>query len=475
MVANGDDVGVLHPQLAVTSAEGRVMLALHAGLLRLHPQTLALQPNLAERFEMVDNGRIWRFWIRPGLHWSDGERLQPQDFLRSWRQLMDPRFGAPYSEWLKGAKLTLNERLLTVQFPQPRPEFGEMSAYQALAPVPQHAPADQVSSGPFRLQSRRIRDRIVVEKNPHFWDAAQVTLPAIHFLTIESQFTALNLFLTDDVHYAPAVPALAIANLSREYADEFQPTPQFASYFLRFNTKQPPFDQVAMRRRFAAALDPAAIAEGVGGGRRAATGLVPPGIDGWMPTSPASWTNPKLANNRPDAANPNQQPSADLAALPPIEYLYNSSELNRDVAEVLQQQWQQALGVSVRLANQEWKTFLSNQKALEYQISRSSWVGDYLDPMTFLEIFHSESGNNRTGWNNAEYDRLLQQARAATSRSLRFQALREAEQLLLEQAVIVPLFYENSYELVSKRIGGFARNLRGYIDWSRLHLMEDAP
>jgi len=462
MVANGDDVGVLHPQLAVTSAEGRVMQALHAGLTRLNPHTLAVEPNLAETVHHEQNGRLWQFTIRKGLRWSDGTSLEPADFLRSWQRLVDPTVGAPYAEWLADADVRLDQDQLTVIFPQPRPQFGEMCAYQALAPVPEHADAAEVSSGPFRLRERRIRDRIIVEKNPHFWDAENVELQLIHFLTIESQFTALNLFLTGDIQYAPAVPSLAIANLRRDYPQEFQPTPQFASYFLRFNTTAPPFDDVQVRRAFYAALQPPTIASGVGGGRRPAFGIVPPGIDGWVEAVAPTWVN----------GESNQPTHSNLNNLPTVEYLYNSSELNRDVAEVLQQQWKQNLGLTVRLANQEWKTFLSNQKGLEYQISRSSWVGDYLDPLTFLEIFHSASGNNRTGWKSTEYDTLLLNARQATNRERRFQALQQAEQLLLDQAVIVPLFYENSFELVSQRVTGFGRNLRGYIDWSRLGLLE---
>jgi len=464
MVANGDDVGVLHPQLATTSAEGRVMLALHAGLTRLDSATLQPEPNLAATFHSELGGKKWRFQIRPNLHWSDGAPLRATDFLRSWQQLMDPDFGAPYAEWLHAAELHLDGDWLQVEFPSPRPEFAEMCAYQALAPVPAHTTPELACSGPYQIVSRRIRDRIVVEKNPWFWQADQVLIERIHFLTIESQFTALNLFLTGDIDYAPAVPALAIPRLREEYSDEFQPSPQWATYFLRFNTQRPPFDELQTRRAFSAALHPAAIANGVGGGRQPAFGLVPPGINGWQLME---------AKNSSDAApgqGQNKVFAATMTSALDVEYLYNSSELNRDVAEVLQQQWQAELGITVRLANQEWKTFLASQKGLDYQISRSSWVGDYLDPMTFLEIFHSNSGNNRTGWNNSQYDELLQSAREATDRERRLQFLQLAEVLLLDQAVIMPLFYENSFELVSKRVLGFQRNLRGYVDWSRLRL-----
>jgi oligopeptide transport system substrate-binding protein len=412
VIANGDDVGILHPQFATTSAEGRVMVALHAGLTRLNPKTLAPEPSLASEFHQLQGGKVWEFVIRENLHWSDGHSLQPDDFVRSWRQLTDPNFGAPYAEWLRGAVFHLREsNILHIEFQHPLPQFGEMCSYQALAPVPQHASPQKVGSGPFRLVSRKIRDRIRVEKNPWFWNAADVDIPQIDFLTVESQFTALNLFLTEDIDYCPAVPTLAIPQLLEKFPDEFQPNPQFATYFLRFNTKNAPFDQIENRRAFASALDSAAISQSVGGGRQPAVGFVPPGVPGWKYATAPDWMKQRRGSKSTGTGEQYRTESEIAPTYGVVEYLYNSSELNRDVAEVLQQQWDRHLHAEVRIANQEWKTFLANQKALEYQISRSSWVGDYFDPMTFLEIFHSESGNNRTGWKNHEFDSLLEQAR----------------------------------------------------------------
>jgi oligopeptide transport system substrate-binding protein len=455
VVANGDDVSLLHPQLATSTADGRVLQALHAGLTRLDPRTLAPIPGLAARFQQSSDARHWTFEMRPDLLWSDGQPLRAADVQRSWLQLADPGFGAPYAEWMAGAQIEVEGNVLQIRFPDPRPNFAEMCAYHTLAPVPAHAPANRIGSGPYRLLQRRVRDRVRVERNPFYWDAQNVTIASIDFLTVESQFTALNLYLAREVQYVPNVPSLAIPKLLESRPDEFQPTPQFATYFLRFNTTRPPFDKLAVRRAFAGAIQTEAMAASVGGGRAAAHGLVPPGIAGWKQAAVPGW---------------HQQPLSNPGLAHEVEYLYNSSELNRDVAEVLQNQWHQQLGVKVRLANQEWKTFLASQRALDYQISRSSWVGDYLDPLTFLEIFHSSSGNNRTGWKHPVYDRLIEQARLEQTRAARLAVLHEAERLLLDQAVIVPLFYENSFELISPRLHGLQHNLRGYIDWGRLQL-----
>lgn len=455
VVANGDDVSLLHPQQAASISDIRVLQALHAGLTRLDPVDLQPEPSLAARFWSDEGGKLWSFELRSDLHWSDGQPLSTADVLRSWQQLADPGFASPYQSWLADAELQASDTLLTVRFPHPRPAFAEMCAFPALAPVPAHAAAEAVGSGPFRLVMRRVRDRVRVERNPHYWDVEHVQLEAIDFMTVESEVTALNLFLAGEVAYAPNAPELAIPELRKQLTDSFAPTPQFASTFLRLNTSQPPFDQLETRRAFARAVDQQALGRALGGVRIATEYFVPVDTPGWVPPPLPTWLK--------------QRGPMQIEAPPGgFEYLYNSSELNRSVAEVLQDQWRQALGQTVRLSNQEWKSFLAAQRGLEYQISRSSWIGDYLDPIAFLEIFHSKNGNSRTGWVDAVYDELIEQARRESNPEARRIVLREAERRLLDQAVIVPLYHEVSMELVSPRLLGFHRNLRGYIDWGRL-------
>jgi len=460
VVANGDDVSVLDPQRAASVSDLRILGALHAGLTRLDPMTLQAEASLAEDFSSSNGGRVWTFRLRSDLKWSDGTPLTARDLVRSWQQLLDPQVAAPYSAWLRDAQFECIDQTLTVRFPQPKPAFAEMCAAPTLAPVPAHAPVAQVGSGPFRLVERRIRDRIVVERNPHYWDVANVALEQIQFVTVESQVTALNLFLAGEIAYAPSAPPIAAERLLEEYPESFQPTPQFATTFLRFNVSDGPFADVATRRAFAAAIQSRSLTSSLGGGRTAALHFVPPNTPHWEPAPLPTW---RSAARQPGALLP-----ADARLPDYLEYLYNSSELNRDVAELLQSQWQSALGVRVRLANQEWKTFLAAQRSLQYQMSRSSWIGDYLDPLTFLEIFHSQDGNNRTGWANDVYDAFIEAARDSEPGPARLRLLREAERVLLDQAVIVPLYHEASLELVDPRLHGFHRNLRGYIDWGRL-------
>ena len=232
-VANGPEPEVLDPQMATRAADGRILGALYAGLTRLDPLTLEPLPDLAESFTAERLGRVWRFRLRSGLRWSDGSPLTAADVLESWERLRDPATAATYASWLSNAELRLEGDEIVVSFPQPMPMFGQMCAFHALAPIPAAlreaapgtVPQPQVSSGPFRLLERRVRDRVRVERNPHCWRAAEVALAGIDFLTVESQFTALNLWLAGEAELLFDVPSLAVPALLEEHPQAFAPEP----------------------------------------------------------------------------------------------------------------------------------------------------------------------------------------------------------------------------------------------------------
>lgn len=475
-VANGSDLALLDPQLAVRSADLRVLGALHAGLTRLDPQTLEALPDLAEEFRSEDLGRIWHFRLREELRWSDGSPLTGEDFLASWERLRAPGTASPYGGWLADAAWTLEGRQLEVRFPWPMPMFDQLCAFPALAPLPAAlreaesgtVPRPVVGAGPYRLIERRVRHRVRVERNPHSHRAANIALDGIDFLTVESQFTALNLFLADEVELLFEVPALAVDTLAEEQPQAFAPAPLFAALFLRANVQDSAFRSPALRRAMSLAIDRQRLAATVGGGRDGATSFVPPLIEGY-PHAKASLYDPERARKEFAAALLELQVQS-IDELPPLELLYPSSERNRDVAEALQAQWQEVLGVQVRLANQEGRTFTTAQNKLQYQLSVSSWIGDYLDPLTFLEIFVGGHGSNRTGWADPRYAKLLDAAAQAEDAAERFARLAQAEQLLLQEAVVFPLLVDRGMELVSPRLSGYARNARGLVDWASLSL-----
>lgn len=503
VVANGPDVQLLDPQRATSSPDGRVLNALYSGLTRLNPTTLEPEPALAESFRSLQGGRQWRFRLRPELAWSDGSALTMEDVVQSWLRLLDPKTGAAYGEWLHALTgyeewvrdgrqghpegLRVHENQLEVEFRHPVPVFASMCAFHALMPVAASLragrPGPHPTSGAFRLLERRVRDRLRLIRNPHAWNAHEVHLQSMDFLTVESQFTALNLFLAGEVHIvATDVPALALPALQRREQErrqaareqgreapptEFEPAPFWGTYFYRINTTHPALADARTRRALSLAVNRQQLADAIGAGRPAAFSFVPPQLSTYAPPRAASF-DPQAAQELLAAAG---YPHGK--GFPTIELLYNSAEIHRDVAETLQDHWRRYLNVEVRLYNQEWKVVLDAQNRLQYDLSRSSWVGDYLDPATFLEVFRSTSAHNRCGWKDTDYDALLDRARIATDSSERTRLYQEAEKRLLQQAPIIPLFHYTTLDLVSSEVRGYVRNPRSYVDWGRLSLAKE--
>jgi oligopeptide transport system substrate-binding protein len=143
--------------------------------------------------------------------------------------------------------------------------------------------------------------------------------------------------------------------------------------------------------------------------------------------------------------------------------LYNTSESHKMIAEAIQEMWRKNLGVSVQLSNQEWKVFLDNVSKHNFQVARDVWVGDYADPMTFLDLFESSSGNNGPGYNNLRYDRLVETAKATSDETVRLGAMHQAEQQLLDDAVIAPIYFYTNPVLVGPAVRGYYRSILGTV------------
>jgi len=276
-------------------------------------------------------------------------------------------------------------------------------------------------------------------------------------LAVTKSTTALNLYLTgqaDLIIDKSLVPAVLIEKL--------RPRPDFhaftflANYFYRFNTTKKPFNDPRVRKAFSAAIDRERIVQRITkAGELPATSFVPPGLPGYEPVPGISYDPAKARQLLSDAGY------AEGRNFPRVELLYNHTDLNEQIAVEIQAMWKDVLGVEIALRRQEWATYFKALDELDFDIARSSWVGDYPDPLTFLDCFVSGRGNNRTGWGLPAYDQLIEKSNFEPDPARRFELMREAEGLLVrEHAPIAPIYYFTGIMFYdADKLGGIEGNL----------------
>jgi oligopeptide transport system substrate-binding protein len=311
-----------------------------------------------------------------------------------------------------------------------------------------------VGNGPFNLETWREGQEIVVTKSETYWDSATVRLRGIHFYAIDSVDAEERAFRARQLHLTEALPAGKIESYRRDSPHLLRIDPLLGTYFYRLNTARPFLNDVRIRRALAMAVDRKAIVEKIlRGGQLPAHAFTPPGTAGY--TADASLPTDFGAARQllVDAGYPGGK------GLPEFELLFNTSESHRTVAEAIQEMWRRELGIQVRLANQELKGTLEARRGGTYQILRSVWTGDFVDPASFLDIWRSDSGNNYTGWKNVDYDALLFTAARESNPAARFASLQKAESLLLEAAPLIPIYHYTHVFLIQPSVKGWNSTL----------------
>jgi oligopeptide transport system substrate-binding protein len=380
----------------------------------------------------------------------------------------------------------VDARTVRIRTAQPLPYLPGLVAHQFFRAVPRQAierhgdawtrPGNLVSSGPFLLQTWRPYDRLILVRNPRYFDAAMVRLERITFFTIQDAVTMLNLYKAGqlDATYNHTVPAAwhPVISPLKDYMNEAEA----AIEYYQFNVSHPPMDDVRVRKAFNAAVDKAALAR-LKKSAKKLTGFVPEGIFPGYPYPEGDEFDPARARTLlAEAGFRNAAGEYDAARFPQssIEVLYNTAEGNRVTAEFMQAQWRQNLGITVQLRNMEFRTFLGVRNRREYRgIARAGWVGDYLDPMTFLDLFSTPGGNNGTGWFEPKYAGMLVTANREADPAKRFALLAEAERYLLDAQPVIPLLTSGTSWLKKPYVKGMYANPITIHPWKYVYIEHD--
>ncbi len=501
-IGNGTEPQGLDPHVVQGIPEHRLTSTLFEGLADLDPKTLEPIPAVAQSWTISDDKKLYTFRLRENALWTNGDPVTAQDFLYSWQRILTPSLGSDYAYMLhciKNAKAysekkitdfaqvgvrALDAHTLQVELENPTPYFLSMQQHFTFYPVHKATverfgrmderntkwtrPGNLVGNGAFVLKRWIPNNVIEVVKNERYWNAANVRLKRILFYPIDNALTEERSFRTGLLDATENLPITKVPVYRIEHPDVLRTDPYFGNYFYRINVTRPPFTDVRVRRAFALALDRESLTKNVmTGGQRPAGTLTIPDTAGY--TGPPGITyDPEQARKLlAEAGYPGGR------GMPPVELLFNTSENHKMIAETIQQMWKKDLGVEITLANQDWKVYLASQRNLDYGIARGSWIGDYLDPNSFLECFTSNGGNNNTGWTNPEYDNLLADAARTPDPNRRFDIMRRAEAILLDDAPIIPIYYYTRVFLRSTAVKNWHANLLGYISFKTLSIEEE--
>lgn len=464
---NDSEPETIDPTLHTGVPDRNIVTQLFEGLTMFDPQTLAPIPGVAERWEVSQDGLIYTFYLRKDAKWSDGKPVTAKDFQYSFTRLLDPKTAAQYAyqgypikngeEYNKGelndpSQLgieVVDNCTLKITLESPIPYFPSLLYHSSLYPVRQDIiekfgtnwtrVENIIGNGPFVLKEWSIQKQIIMTPNPHYWDIKNVKPKKLIFYPIENMLTGYKMYQADQIMFAPNLPLSVIDKLIEEKDPELTIVPEFSSYYYNINTTLPALKNKKIRHALSLSIDRDKITKKIlKAGQIPAWTFVPPGTEGYVSAEP-----PFSKMNIPLARKLLAEGLAEegLKEFPVTRLLYNTMESHKQIALAITDMWRENLGLNIVPYNQEWKVYLKSEQNKDYQICRAGWVGDYLDPNTFLEMFTTYAGTNYTGWSNPEYDSLIKRAYEEQNPEKRYKLLQEAEAILLEEQPIIPLYF----------------------------------
>ncbi|SEH69254.1 dipeptide transport system substrate-binding protein [Halobacillus karajensis] len=449
------------------------------------------QPATAEDWEVSEDGTEYTFFIREDAKWSNGDDVTAGDYEFAWKRLLDPETASPAAflgYFIEGGEAynngegsaddvmveAVSEKELKVTLSSPTGYFLNIISNPAFFPINEsvakenpewYAEADSfVGNGPFALAEWKHDSEMLMKKNEEYWDKDTVKLDEVHWAMVNDTNTEYQMYESGELDTSE-IPS----DMSEQLLDSEQVSiqDQAGTAFYRFNVTEEPFQNKKIRKALALTVNQQEIVDYVTKNKEEpAFGFVSYGFE--------SPSGEDFREHNGNLIEPNVEKAKQLLEegmeeegydeLPAITLSYNTSEDNKKIAETIQQMFKENLGIEVTLENAEWNVFLEAQKGLEHQLSRSSFLADYADPINFLESFTTDSSMNRTGWSNEQYDQLIADAKNEADEEKRWELMYEAEKVLFEEMPIFPVHFYNQVVLENDQVSGIVRHPVGYLE-----------
>ncbi|EHG7580230.1 MULTISPECIES: oligopeptide ABC transporter substrate-binding protein OppA [Citrobacter] len=480
---NGSEVQSLDPHKIEGVPESNISRDLFEGLIISDVEGKP-SPGVAEKWDNKDF-KVWTFHLRKDAKWSDGSPVTAQDFVYSWQRLADPNTASPYASYLQYGHIVniddivagkkpvtdlgvkaLDDHTFEVTLSEPVPYFYKLLVHSSVSPVPKAVvekfgdkwtqPANIVSNGAYKLKDWVVNERIVLERNPQYWDNAKTVINQVTYLPISSEVTDVNRYRSGEIDMTyNNMPIELFQKLKKEIPNEVHVDPYLCTYYYEINNQKAPFTDVRVRTALKLALDRDIIVNKVKNqGDLPAYSFTPPYTDGAKLVEPEwfGWTQEKRNEEAKKLLA-----EAGYTADKPLTFnlLYNTSDLHKKLAIAAASIWKKNLGVNVKLENQEWKTFLDTRHQGNYDVSRAAWCADYNEPTSFLNMVLSDSSNNTTHYKSPAFDKIIADTLNAQDDAQRSELYAQAEQQLDKDSAIVPVFYYVNARLVKPWVGGY--------------------
>lgn len=492
-VLSGAEPPSLDGSLMQDTTSSMIHLALFENLLSYDPETNLGVPGLAESWTVSDDSLTYTFKLRKTT-WSDGTPITAQTVVDSWLRTLNPETASPYA-WMMGMVVAgandyaygegevgpevvqiraVDDYTFQMDLVGPAPYVLGMLPHSIFGVLPLHVieeygdswtlPENMVSNGPFVLEQWKPQQVLTVVKNEMYWDADNVQLGKIIFIPSDDNNTRYNMYLNGEADWMRGgIPdeQLDIAKLRPDY----QAYPQLATYYFEMNHTKAPLNDARVRKALAMSIDRQEIVDKVSRGGQIPAYRVTPPLAGYTPPADMVESVEQARELLAEAGYP------DGEGFPELTVLYNTSTGHQRIVEYLQQEWEKNLGITVTIENAEWKTVLARGGNQEFDILRMGWVGDYQDANTFLELFQIDSGQNFGKYANPEFDELIQAAARLPGGDERFELLRQAEDILINQdQAILPIYHYVNIDLVdTDKWGGWYPTTLGWHPWKYIY------
>lgn len=483
---NSSEVASLDPHKVEGVPESNILYDLLEGLVITDSNGQTI-PGVAESWENKDF-KVWTFHLRKNAKWSNGDPVTAHDFVYAWQRLVDPNTASPYASYLEYGQIenvgdivagkkapetlgvkAIDDYTLEATLTAAVPYFYKMLSHTSTKPVNKKAieqfgerwtqPANWVGNGAYKLKNWVVNERIVLERNPQYWDNAKTVINQVTYLPIASEVTDVNRYRAGEIDMTyNQLPIELFKKLKVEIPEQVHVDPYLCVYFYEFNNSKAPFDDVRVRTAFKMALDRDIIVNKVKDqGDLPAYTFTPPYTDGAGNLKNPEWASWTQEKRNQEAIKLLQE--AGYSKSNPVKFnlLYNTSDLHKKLAIAASSIWKKNLGglAEVTLENQEWKTFLDTRRLGNHQVSRAGWCADYNEPSSFLNILLSNSSNNRFFNKTAGFDELMQKSLTVATDAERAIIYQQAEAIIDNDSVMAPVFHYVNLRLIKPNVGGY--------------------